>query len=1064
MKKRKDRLKQIWKAAVMLGISMCIAGMTAGAVFADTTRSESSLVETPSDAVKMRSLVTGEIWENWVGDLSFLSGEKGLGTIEEPYQISTKSQLMGLSELAAMGMHVEDGSYPGDYSESHFMLTKNIDLGGMDWIPIGFYRTEADMVLGEASPFTGSFDGNGKTISNFRLYHPEWTDMGLFGILDGAEIYDLTVEPGYVLTGKERVGILAGTADNSRIRNVQAAGSLNTVGHVGGIVGVTAENTVVENCTADHISMNAGTGKESFIGGIVGKATESLIADCMVNTGNSLSARIQGGGYTGGIVGFQNHTDIYNVHVMGTIGGAGSQSIGGITGKYASGKMKVARFEGTIASSGLGSLAREGTFIGTHDTGFHFRYGTEAGADIAYLFADTEAKIAADICGSGIPDDNRFSYDAHIGFWHKGDNYFTLVQGQNSKKETERYFYEELEQGVLHVIDSEEFPEDILFSPDHFAPNATGRPTRGYLLSVLQIDAVTGMEHYYDVAALTVRGESAYSKELDKQIRGAVAAGDIVTIITSPKNTSEEKYQMNGVPTYTDAFGKRIDTSYQTGGFYTFVMPEHDTEISAVYKKVAAHVRVEPEEYRFKVVQERSGNRKQPSITTEVRDVNGKLIAQYVNGALAESVKVQDVTFEAIVDKNNDVADSRVSWSVDDGELLTLKKNEDEDYEGYTQMRACVELNLEAGFFKDIIEQAEKAQREKQYRYPIPDTVYGNGVQGGLAVLTAKTKPAASFEGKSVMANCRIPVTFQIKDRTWVLLEQMDLNMKQMDITITRKLTGNRKNPKEELLVSVPYSLRASFVPAYFDKKQVEWSISHPELLQLKTDGMDDTRVSVQAVTDAVWIRELMQADDLAYEKNKNIERKASGSRSTMITVTADDVMGNKKNASCQVLIKFVTEDKTVLQSSGSSGSSGGSSGAGASKSASSGLVQGTWSKDEWGRWTYQKNGIHYSNQWAYIENPYAKESQNQAAWFWFDANGVMRTGWFFDLKDGFWYFLHDFPDGNQGAMYTGWHVVNRRWYFFGTDGRMYYNAVTPDGFTVDETGAWVINGIVQEE
>ena len=158
----------------------------------------------------------------------------------------------------------------------------------------------------------------------------------------------------------------------------------------------------------------------------------------------------------GGITGFQNDTDIFNAHVMGTIGGSGSQAIGGVTGKYASGKMKVARFEGRIASSGLGSSAREGTFIGTHDTGFHFRYGTEAGADLAYLFADTEGKIMAGVCGSGIPDDNRFGYDAHIGFWHGKDNGFTLVQGQSTRPEEERYFYEELEEGALHVIDTED--------------------------------------------------------------------------------------------------------------------------------------------------------------------------------------------------------------------------------------------------------------------------------------------------------------------------------------------------------------------------------------------------------------------------------------------------------------------------------------------------------------------------------------------------------------------------------------------------------------------------------
>ena len=201
------------------------------------------------------------------------------------------------------------------------------------------------------------------------------------------------------------------------IRNVTVNGTLRTTGTAGGVIADVLEDSVVENCVSDHVAIDTGQGKEIFAGGIAGRAAESLIADCEVNTGDNLSARIQGGGYVGGIVGFQNSTDIFNTHVMGTIGGSGSQSIGGITGKYASGKLKIARFEGRIASSGLGSAAREGTFIGTHDTGFHFRYGMENGADVAYLFADTEEKIAAGVCGSGVPDDNRFTYDAHIGFW-----------------------------------------------------------------------------------------------------------------------------------------------------------------------------------------------------------------------------------------------------------------------------------------------------------------------------------------------------------------------------------------------------------------------------------------------------------------------------------------------------------------------------------------------------------------------------------------------------------------------------------------------------------------------
>lgn len=101
---------------------------------------------------------------------------------------------------------------------------------------------------------------------------------------------------------------------------------------------------------------------------------------------------------------------------------------------------------------------------------------------------------------------------------------------------------------------------------------------------------------------------------------------------------------------------------------------------------------------------------------------------------------------QAVVDKNNDVADEAVRWSVDDDELILLKKNDDEDESGYTKKSASIELNLNAGFFKDIVGKAEAEQAKKQYRYPIEDTIYGNGIQGGLAVLTAKTRPVSSFE------------------------------------------------------------------------------------------------------------------------------------------------------------------------------------------------------------------------------------------------------------------------------------------------------------------------------
>ena len=44
--------------------------------------------------------------------------------------------------------------------------------------------------------------------------------------------------------------------------------------------------------------------------------------------------------------------------------------------------------------------------------------------------------------------------------------------------------------------------------------------------------------------------------------------------------------------------------------------------------------------------------------------------------------------------------------------------------------------------------------------------------------------------------------------------------------------------------------------------------------------------------------------------------------------------------------------------------------------------------------------------------------------------------------------------------MYTGWHLILGKWYYFETEagkdqGHLYRNTVTPDGYRVGEDGAW---------
>ncbi|WP_455031914.1 N-acetylmuramoyl-L-alanine amidase family protein [Oribacterium sp.] len=153
--------------------------------------------------------------------------------------------------------------------------------------------------------------------------------------------------------------------------------------------------------------------------------------------------------------------------------------------------------------------------------------------------------------------------------------------------------------------------------------------------------------------------------------------------------------------------------------------------------------------------------------------------------------------------------------------------------------------------------------------------------------------------------------------------------------------------------------------------------------------------------------------------------------------------------------------------SGGSSSGSGGGSGSFKVSSSFAGQVLGVdrslsggqWIQDEKGWWYKRADGSYPKNSWGY-------EAYNgKSYWYYFLDSGYMATGWV-DVN-GSKYYLFPNSDGWKGRMLTGWQWIDGNCYYLDTQGQnegaLYRNTTTPDGFTVDSEGRWVVNGAVQK-
>ena len=796
---------------------------------AEATPSEALPIEqeaTPTNAVMM--IKSTNLW----GGMEMSDHFDGEGTEESPYQINSSK------DLKLLAYNVSNEEVDG-YAGCYFVLTRDISLSdSASWLPIGYFTEAGDM---DPHPFKGNFDGNGYRIYNLKISDTTQSYAGLFGSVHGAVIENLTVD-GQV-NADSKAAVLAGEMNDSVIRNCVSKGQVRGVGVIGGIAGEAYDSVILECTNTAGVlgGTDASGNQEAFAGGICGSAQGSFISDCTSDTTDSYSA-LYSEGYVGGIAGNIYETEVYNSYVEGKVGSTSADYIGGLVGRLQSGQVKNGRFAGTIGASTSATLKTAGLFVGYIEGGT-----VELGDDLSYLYTDSEDKYSLNPFGNKLTPQIRLEH--HIGAYYSNQRDYSLYQLGGFTKQTNRYFYEELEEGVLGIG-----KENV----HHYAPSKTGDPVRGYLVTIPAVDHGT---------LSVLESQNNFAKEIDWATPGALAAGTKVLVYTSPMNDTEADppvyYELEPDSLFWTADGFEAREVIQTGtSEVAFTMPEEDITLSATYRAMTNGVVLDRGELVFEVEQIRSGSRWNPQIGWKVTDP-------------------QKLTATIIPDS---AANKNIYWNVKDTDGSSTDII-------FVDETGTVSVNTSAKWIQDLI----KAGVTNQELYPSKKiTTEGTGYAAVTVTTEAGQKRASAF----------VTVNFKITDDTVVPVSGVELDQAELAFEVTRTLEGDRRNPSESYSVTPSRRLYETVSPEYADNKEVIWAAGDADMLRVDQEGM------VSARTEARWIADLIRAEEEANRENPYAAKTAAGSRSSYITVTTKD---GGKQAVCAVNVSFQTVDKTVV-------------------------------------------------------------------------------------------------------------------------------------------------------
>ena len=273
-------------------------------------------------------------------------------------------------------------------TNSKCILFEDLDLAGMEWTPIGT----------ETTPFNGTFDGNGHTISNFKITVSAQF-VGLFGYNAGT-IMNLGVE-GITINVSGRssscyAGGLVGYNYYGDITNCHVTGSVNNASassgireslfHAGGLVGYNYYGAITNCHTSVNVSSNSniicsyGT-YGSSAGGLVAYNYCGAIMNCY--TTGIVKSRADYDNCAGGVIGVNCGGVVIKCYAIGNVSSqsndGGTSRAGGLIGMdkeaseisncYATGDVSAKNSYGDSQAGGLVGFKQLGNITNCYARG-----------------------------------------------------------------------------------------------------------------------------------------------------------------------------------------------------------------------------------------------------------------------------------------------------------------------------------------------------------------------------------------------------------------------------------------------------------------------------------------------------------------------------------------------------------------------------------------------------------------------------------------------------------------------------------------------------------------------